>query len=105
MKLKKGDTVIIIAGKDRGKTGQIEAVLPTENRVVITAINEYKKHVRRSAQNPNGGVITKVRPIHASNVMALDAELNKPTRLGYTTSNGEKVRVSRLTGKPMSKGK
>ncbi len=102
MKLKKGDTVLIIAGKDKGKTGKIEAVLAEISRVVIDGVNTYKKHVKPSAQNPSGGVIKAHRPLHISNVMLLD-ENSKPTRVGYTTEGTDKVRVSRTTGKVVGK--
>ncbi len=97
-KLKKGDSVIIIAGKDRGKTGLIASVLPRLNRVVVTGLNEYKKHVKPSVKNPQGGIITAYRAIHISNVMFIDPETKKPTRLGVSV-DGQKKRVSRLTGK------
>ncbi|HEY1074113.1 MAG TPA: 50S ribosomal protein L24 [Patescibacteria group bacterium] len=99
MKLKKGDTVLIIAGKDRGKTGKIEAVLPTKGRVLVAGVNAFKKHVKPSAQNPQGGVVEAFRAIDASNVMLLDPETQKPTRIGYQGNGKDKVRTSRLTNK------
>lgn len=102
MKLKKGDTVVIIAGKDKGKTGKVEAVLAELNRVVVEGVNAYKKHVKPSAKNPSGGVIEAHRPLHASNVMLLD-ENNKPTRVSYTIEGKDKVRVARTTGKAVGK--
>lgn len=102
MKLKKGDTVVIIAGKDKGKTGTIQAVLAEINRVVIEGVNTYKKHVKPSAQNPSGGTVEGNRPLHISNVMLLD-ENQKPTRVGYTMEGTDKVRVSRTTGKVVGK--
>lgn len=98
-KLKKGDTVIIITGKDRGKTGTIASLLPEKNRVVVTGLNAYKKHTKPTAKTPQGGVITAYRPINLSNVMFLDPETKKPTRLGTLQKAGEKKRISRLTGK------
>jgi large subunit ribosomal protein L24 len=98
MKIQKGDKVVIIAGKDRNKVGVIERVLPKENKVVVTGVNIVKKHLKRSQQNPQGGIIDKVSPIHASNVMLLDGAKNKPTRVGYKTDGKEKVRYAKLTG-------
>lgn len=102
MKLRKGDTVLIIAGKDRGKTGTIEAIVPGLNRVVISGANAYKKHVKPSAKNPQGGVITAHRSMHASNVMVIESETKKPTRIGYRLQDGEKIRIARLTQKPLA---
>ena len=103
MKYKVGDSVIIIAGKDRGKTGQIEAVLPHDNRVAVTGINKYKKHVKPSAKNINGGVIEVFRPIHASNIMVIDPETQKPTRVGIQRQGRTINRIARITGKPLGK--
>jgi large subunit ribosomal protein L24 len=101
MKLKKGDTVLIIAGKDRGKTGTIEAVLPTKDRVLVTGINSFKKHVKPSTKNPQGGIIEAFRPIHVSNVMFLDNETKKPTRIGMKIEGNDKVRFSKVSGKTL----
>lgn len=98
MKFKQGDKVLIITGKNRGKTGTIEAVIPATNRVVVSGINAYKKHVKPSIKQPQGGIIELFRPIDASNVMLLDAE-NKPTRVGTKVEGKDKVRVARTTGK------
>lgn len=103
MKLKKGDSVIVIAGKDRGKTGTIEAVLPRLGRVVVSGVNAYKKHVKPSAANPKGGVIEAFRSLNASNVMIIDAETKKPSRIGYAIQNSEKVRIAKTSGKALGK--
>ncbi len=102
MKLHKGDNVLIIAGKDRGKTGVIEAVLPRENRVAVAGVNKFKKHVKPSAKAPQGGIVEIFRPIHASNVMLLDNN-KKPTRVGVQISGKDKVRVARTTGSNLDK--
>ncbi|WP_116247422.1 50S ribosomal protein L24 [Nocardiopsis sp. FIRDI 009] len=99
MKIKSGDEVIVIAGKDKGATGKVVKALPREDRVVVEGVNLVKKH--RKA-NPAGGqqgeVVTKEAPIHVSNVAL--AEDGKPTRVGYRfEEDGTKVRVSRRTGK------
>lgn len=103
MKLRTGDTVIIIAGKDRGKTGTIDSVLPKVNRVVVGGQNSYKKHVKPSPKNPQGGIVTAYRSMHASNVMLIDSETKKPTRIGFQGVGKDKVRISRLTKKPVGK--
>lgn len=99
MKIKKGDTVLIITGKDRGKTGVVEAVLPTSDRVAVSGVNKYKKHAKPSRNNPQGGIIEISRPLHISNVMVIDTETKKPTRVGYKIEGNDKVRVARTTGK------
>lgn len=100
-KLKKGDLVLIIAGKDRGKTGSIISVLPAVNRVIVDGQNAYKKHIKATVKNPQGGVITAYRSIHASNVMVIESESQKPTRLGIKINGQGKQRISRLTGKAL----
>lgn len=97
VKLLKGDKVLVIAGKDRGKTGLIERVLPKKHKVVVAGINMVKKHLKKSAKNPQGGVIDIVVPIHISNVMLLDPAQNKPTRVGYVVKGKDKHRVAKLS--------
>jgi large subunit ribosomal protein L24 len=96
MKIRKGDSVIIIAGKERGKTGTVEAVFPMVHRAVITGLNRYKKHMKPSVKHPSGGIHEFSRSLHISNIMLLDSETKKPTRIGYQTKNSEKVRIARL---------
>jgi large subunit ribosomal protein L24 len=81
MKLKKGDQVVVIAGKEKGKTGTITKVSPTTNRVVVAGLNMIKKATKPNAQtNEGGGILEKEAPIHASNIMLLDAKTGKGTR-------------------------
>lgn len=96
-KIHKGDKVLIIAGKDRGKTGLVERVFPTKQRLVVTGINIVKKHIKKSTKNPQGGMIDLTAPIHLSNVMLLDPTQNKPTRIGYSIQGKTKQRMSKLT--------
>jgi large subunit ribosomal protein L24 len=98
MKLKKGDTVVVISGKDKGKEGEIITVLPKENKVIVAGVNIAKRHTRATGQTANtGGIIDKDMPIHASNVMLVHK--GKPTRVGYKVkANGTKVRVAKKTG-------
>lgn len=101
MKLKRGDSVIIISGKERSKTGTIAKVLPAMNRVAVEGLNSYSKHVKPSPKNPRGGKITAYRSIDVSNVMLLDPETKKPTRVTYSSTGTKKIRLSVLTRKPI----
>jgi len=102
MKIKKGDTVLVIAGKDKGAKGKVIQAYPAENRVLVEGVNRIKKHTRitqnqRGAQS--GGIVTTEAAIHVSNVMLVDGE-GKPTRVGKTTTeDGKRVRISRRSGK------
>ncbi|EID53849.1 50S ribosomal protein L24 [Saccharomonospora xinjiangensis] len=102
MKVKKGDTVLVIAGKDKGAKGKVIKAYPERQRVLVEGVNRIKKHTRitqtqRGAQS--GGIITQEAPIHVSNVMVVDSD-GKPTRVGYRIGeDGKKVRISRRTGK------
>jgi len=102
MKVKKGDTVVVIAGKDKGAKGKVIQAYPTRDRVLVEGVNRIKKHTRvsqtqRGAQS--GGIVTQEAPIHVSNVMVVDSD-GKPARLGKkTTEDGKRVRVSRRNGK------
>jgi len=102
MKIKKGDTVQIITGKDRGLRGKVIRALPAENKVVIEGANRITRHTRvqQSARgSQSGGIITQEAPIHVSNVMIVDPSDNRPTRVGFRIKeDGTKVRVSRRTG-------
>jgi len=97
MKLKKGDKVLVIAGKNRNQVGVIERVLTRRLKVVVTGLNMVKKSIKKSASNPQGGQIDKAMPIAISNVMILDPVKDKPTRVGYDFKGGQKRRVSKLT--------
>ncbi len=99
MNIKKGDTVVIIAGKDKGKRGKVLSVNPTTNRVVVEGANKVKKHQKPNRVNPQGGIMNVEAPIHVSNVMYLDTKANRPTRIGHKVlKTGEKVRYSKVTG-------
>ena len=95
MKIKTGDKVVVIAGKDKGKQGKVTKVLKEENKVIVEGINMIKKHVKPNGQNA-GSIVDMEAPIHASNVMILDPKSNKGTRVGHTTDKkGKKIRISR----------
>jgi len=94
MKLKKGDKILVIAGKDKGKTGSIERCFPRTNQVLVGGVNIIKKHVKRQRKISRGGIIEINKPISASNVMLVCPSCNKPTRVGFqTVDNDKKVRI------------
>ena len=102
--LKKGDTVMVITGSEKGKTGKILKVLKQENRVLIEKLNLVKKHSKPSQKNPQGGIREMEAPINLSNVMYYDAKAGKPTRLGIKLlKDGRKARVSRKSGEVIDK--
>ena len=96
MKLKTGDKVVVIAGKDKGKEGKILHVDRKNNRVIVEGVNMISKHTKPSRQNQQGGIVKKEGSIHASNVMYLHN--GKATRLGAMIKDGKKVRVAKKTG-------
>jgi large subunit ribosomal protein L24 len=97
MKLKKGDTVKVIAGKDKGQQGEIVHVFPSDNKVLVNGVNTAKKHSKARRANQQGGIIDRDMPIHASNVMLVHK--GKTTRVGYKIqSDGTKVRVAKRNG-------
>ena len=103
LKIKKGDQVIVITGKDKGKTGEVTKVLVQENKVIVSGINIAKRHTKPS-QESAGGIISKEMPIHISNVASVDPKTSKPTRLGIKVDkNGHKVRVAKKSGEVVDK--
>ena len=103
MHVKKGDKVMVISGKDKGKTGIILEAYPKQSRVLVEGINIVKKHAKPSQVNPQGGILNQEAPIHVSNVMPIDPKSGKPTRVGYTVENGQKVRVAKKSGEVLDK--
>ncbi len=98
LKIKKGDKVVVITGRDRGKTGEVKKVLPAENRLVVDGVNMVKRHTAPSAGNA-GGIVEKEASIHVSNVAYVDPKTDKPTRIGYKTlEDGRKVRFAKRSG-------
>jgi large subunit ribosomal protein L24 len=95
MHVKKGDKVRVISGKDKGKTGVILAAYPKDSRVLVEGVNIVKKHTKPSQVNPQGGIMSFEAPIHVSNVLPIDPKSGNPTRVGYTTVDGKKVRVAK----------
>jgi len=104
VKIKKGDTVLVIAGRDKGQKGRVIAAYPKLDRVLVEGVNRVKKHTRiRTTQRgaKTGGIVTQEASIHVSNVMVVDSD-GKPTRIGYRIDDdGRKVRVARSNGKDL----
>ena len=93
MRIKKGDKVVVIAGKEKGKEGTVTKVLTKEDRVVVEGLNKVVKHVKPNQTNNDGKIVNKEAPIHVSNVALLDPKLKKPTKIAYKMEDGKKVRV------------
>jgi large subunit ribosomal protein L24 len=103
--VRRGDTVIVVAGKERGKRGRVLRVIPEKNRVVVERVNMIKKHQRPTQKLRQGGIIEREGPIHLSNVMLVDPAGDRATRIGMRAlSDGKKVRVARRSGEIIDKG-
>ena len=104
VKVKKGDTVIVIAGKDKGAKGKVLQAFPTRNKILVEGVNRIKKHTaisRTERGAKTGGIVTQEAPIHVSNVMVVDTD-GRATRVGYRVDdNGQKIRVARRSGKDL----
>jgi large subunit ribosomal protein L24 len=98
LKIKKGDSVVVISGRDKGKTGEVLHVLPAEERVVVQGVNVVRRHTRPRMGDP-GGIVEKELAIHISNVAHIDPQSSRATRIGYKyLEDGRKVRVARRSG-------
>ena len=102
MRIKKGDQVIVITGRDKGKTGEVVKSMPKDNKVVVSGINLVKRH-QRPTQESAGGIVSKEAPIHVSNVALIDPKDGKATRVGFKVENGQKVRVAKRSGEVIGK--
>ena len=100
-KIKKGDQVIVITGRDKGKKGEVLEVLRAESRVRVQGANMVKRH-RRATQNDAGGIISMEAPLHISNVAHIDPESGAATRVGFEVKDGEKLRVAKRSGKALA---
>ena len=98
LKIKKGDTVRVIAGKDKEKEGKVLAVNAEKGTVVVEGVNMIKRHLKPGKETQEGGIITQEGPIHISNVMYFDTKEKATTKIGYKGEGGQKVRISRKTG-------
>lgn len=96
-KIRKGDKVVVLTGKDKGRTGEVVQVLPKEDRAVVKGINLVKRHQRQS-QTQEAGIITKEASIHLSNIAVADPKDGKPTRVGFKVEGDKKVRVAKRSG-------
>ncbi|UOQ91422.1 50S ribosomal protein L24 [Halobacillus shinanisalinarum] len=103
MHVKKGDKVMVISGKDKGKQGTILQAFPKKDRVLVEGVNEVKKHAKPSQDNPQGGILSQEAPIHVSNVMPVDPKSGEPTRVGYKVEDGKKVRIAKKSGEALDK--
>ena len=103
MKIKKGDQVVVITGRDKGKKGEVLMVLPKLNRVVVQGVNMVKRHTR-ATRTTQGGILDKEAPIHASNIAHIDPSSGKATRIGYKMlEDGRKVRFAKASGEQIDK--
>jgi large subunit ribosomal protein L24 len=96
-KIKKGDRVVVLAGKDKGKQGSVLQVLPKDNRVVVEGVNMVSRHTKATQADPQGGIKQKEAALHVSNVAVVDSN-GKPTRVGFKIEGDKKVRVAKTTG-------
>ena len=103
MRIKKGDTVLVITGKDKGKTGKVDAVYSDKNKVLVDNVNVVTKHQKPKSQQDKGGIVKKTAPIEASNVMVVCPVCNKATRVAHKEIDGKKVRVCKKCGASLDK--
>jgi large subunit ribosomal protein L24 len=96
-KIKKGDRVVLLAGKDKGRTGNVTRVMPKDSRVVVSGLNMVQRHTRPSQGDPNGGIKHMEASVHVSNVAIVDSN-GKPTRVGFRIDGEKKVRIAKTTG-------
>ena len=96
--IKKGDTVFVNAGNDKGKTGKVLEVLRDKDRVIVEGINMVSKHTKPNAKQPQGGILKQEGSIHISNVQLVDPKTGAPTRVGYKFEDGKKVRIAKKSG-------
>lgn len=102
MKILKGDKVVVIAGKDKGKEGIVQAVYPKLNKVVVEGVNVHKKHKKPTQNSPEGSVVEMYVPIDVSNVAIVDPKTKKASRVGYKIEKGQKVRISKASGSKLN---
>src|SRR5699024_4486651 len=101
MHVKKGDSVQVISGKDKGKQGVILQALPKDNRVIVEGVNNVKIHAKPSQTNPQGGILDQEAAVHVSNVMPIDPKTKEPTRVEYKVEEGKKVRIAKKSGEEL----
>jgi len=97
-KIKKGDKVVVLSGKDKGRTGEVMKAMPKEGKVIVSGINVHARHRKPSQVNPQGGIERKEAPLHVSKVAIADPKSGKPTRVRFEERDGKKVRVAAKSG-------
>ena len=97
-RIRKNDSVMVIAGKERGKTGKVLRVFPAQDRALVERLNMVKRHIKPRSPQDSGGILEKEAPLHLSNLMLVDPQDGRPTRVGFKIVDGRKMRVSRRTG-------
>ena len=102
-KIRRGDRVMVLTGKDKGRTGDVTKVWPKEARVLVSGLNMVQRHTRPSQGDPQGGIKNKEAPIHISNVAVVDSK-GKPTRVGFRMDGDKKVRIAKTTGEVIANG-
>lgn len=103
--VKKGDTVLVLSGKDKGKQGKVIAALPKKDKVVVEGVNKVKRHTKPSAKAPQGGIITKENPLHVAKVMLVCPACSKATRIAKKEVNGKMVRACKKCGEVIDQSK
>ena len=101
-KIRKGDTVQVLTGKDKGRRGEVLAVRPDDDRAVVQGVNIAKRHTKARGMNQQGGIVEKEASIHLSNLALIDPKSDKPTRVGFDVRDGKKVRVARPSGEVLN---
>ena len=105
MHVKKGDTVVVLSGKDKGKQGKIISAMPKKSQVVVEDVNKVKRHTKPSVKAPQGGILDKEMPLHACKVMLVCPSCNKPTKIGHKTVDGKNVRICKKCGEIVDSAK
>ena len=103
--VKKGDTVVVLSGKDKGKEGKIIEAQPKHGKVIVEGVNKVKRHTKPNIKAPQGGILTKEAPLHACKVMLVCPACSKPTRIAHKEVNGQKVRVCKKCGEVVDQTK
>jgi large subunit ribosomal protein L24 len=97
-RIRKGDTVVVLSGKDKGKTGEVIRAIPRDMKVVVSGVNVHPRHRKPTQLNPQGGIERKEAPLHVSNVAIADPKSGKPTRVRFEERDGKKVRIAAKSG-------
>ena len=105
LNVKKGDTVVVLSGKDKGKKGKVVTAMPKKGKVIVEGVNKVKRHTKPNVKAPQGGILGKEAPLHACKVMLVCPACNKPTRVGHKEVNGKNVRVCKKCGEVIDETK